>query len=76
MGFFSNSSGSKLTNTAATTAEQAAAIPVVTDTVEEDVSGAYAQKNARRNGIKATLLSSGRRSIYAVDTPTGNTTLG
>lgn len=78
MGFFTGGSGSKLTNPANTAAEQAATIPVVTDTVEEDTAAAYAQKNTRRNGMKSTLLShpARRTAAAALTGTTGNTTLG
>lgn len=78
MGFFTNGSGSKLKNPANAAAEQAATIPVVTDTVEEDTAAAYAQKSTRRNGMKSTLLSNPARRIgsAALTGSAGNTTLG
>lgn len=78
MGFFNSGYGSKLVKNSDSSAEQSdAAIPVVTDTVEEDVSAAYAQQNDRKNGLKSTLLSrSNRRATALSDAIPGNTTLG
>lgn len=77
MGFFRTGTGSKLVKNTETT-EQHAAIPVVTDTVEEDVTSTQAQQQRRRNGLKSTLVSNGNRhgTHLLVDSPQGNTTLG
>ncbi len=80
MGFFRTGSGSKLIKetVSADTPEQTAAIPVVTDTVEEDVSASAMQQQRQRNGLKSTLVSNrNRRSTQLlVDSTQGNTTLG
>lgn len=76
MGFFKTGYGSKLVNNSP--AEQTAAIPVVTDTVEEDVAASRAQQQRQRNGLKSTLVSSNshRSSRMLDDSTRGNITLG
>lgn len=76
MGFFKTGYGSKLAKNSP--AEQTAAIPVVTDTVEEDVSASQAQQQRQRNGLKSTLVSSNnqRSSRILEDNTRGNLTLG
>lgn len=78
MGFFRAGSGSRLVKNSSAAAEQEdAAIPVVTDTVEEDVSTAFAQQNRNRQGLKSTLVSKRNlRGINLFDPAGGNTTLG
>lgn len=78
MGFFRTGSGSKLVKKSSDYTEQTATIPVVTDTVEEDTAASYAQRNSRRNGLKATLVNrNNSRNTAALYSPTeGNTTLG
>lgn len=77
MGFFRTGTGSKLVKQTAAP-EPAADIPVVTDTVEEDVTYTQAQQQRQRNGLRSTLVSNGsqRGSRLLEDTPQGNTTLG
>ena len=77
MGFFRTGIGSKLVKNSSDSAEQAATIPVVTDTVEEDTSSSYAQQNSRRNVLKSTLVNRNSRPAASLFSPTdGNTTLG
>lgn len=77
MGFFRTGAGSKLVKNSPDAAEQSATIPVVTDTVEDDTTSAYAQQTNRRNGLKSTLLNkNNRRSTALFPTTEGNTTLG
>ena len=78
LGFFRTGSGSRLVkSTPAATEEKDASIPVVTDTVEEEVSSSYAQQSRNRQGLKSTLVS--KRNLHEInlfDSAGGNTTLG